>query len=145
MRVNLKGCFNTIQAFSPLMAESGGGHIINISSRAGLMGNAGQAAYSASKAALLGLTLSAAAELGPMNIRVNALLPGYMPTDMGKGSPQAMEKAARESYLSRLASPAEATSFVLWLSGTENITGQIFTLDSRGGSQTPFKSSVEGV
>lgn len=131
MRINLKGCFNTIQALSPLIAESVGGHIINVSSRAGLMGNAGQAAYASSKAALLGLTLSAAAELGPLNIRVNALLPGYMPTDMGKSSPRAMEKAAGESHLSRLASPAEAASFVLWLAGTENITGQVFTLDSR--------------
>jgi 3-oxoacyl-[acyl-carrier protein] reductase len=147
LKVNLRGCLNTARAFVPLLEAAGGGHIINISSRSGLSGRAGQAAYSASKAALLGLTLSLAAELGPLDIRVNALLPGYMPTGMGKRNEKAMERARKESMLKRLSEPSEAASFVLWLAGTENITGQIFTLDSRGalgpGALGPF-SAVPG-
>jgi 3-oxoacyl-[acyl-carrier protein] reductase len=131
IRVNLKGCFNTARALAPLMRGSGGGHIVNVSSRSGLSGNAGQAAYSASKAAILGLTKSLAAELGEYYVRVNAVLPGYMPTDMGGGSPAAMERAMKESLLGRLSEPAEAASFIVWLAGTRGITGQAFCLDSR--------------
>ena len=97
LRVNLKGCCNTIRAFSRFMIKSGGGHIINISSYSGLKGREGQAAYSASKAAVLGLTYTAAKELAEYNIRVNALLPGYMQTEMGKASEKAMTTAKMES------------------------------------------------
>ncbi len=129
MRVNLKGCFNVVRACVPLM--EGGGHIINVSSRTALAGKPGQAAYSASKAALLGFTRSLAKELAQMGIRVNALMPGYLPTDMGRSARAAMERARGESMLGSLSDPAEAASFVLWLAGTENITGQVFVLDSR--------------
>lgn len=132
IRTNLKGCFNTAKVFSPLMRDSGGGHIINISSRSGVTGKAGQAAYSASKAALLGLTYTLAKELGEHNIRVNAVLPGYMPTDMGRASRGAMEEAKAESMLGRLSDMREVSGFMAWLLRTENITGQVFTLDSRG-------------
>jgi 3-oxoacyl-[acyl-carrier protein] reductase len=130
---NLRGCFNAMRALAPLMAGSGGGHMVNISSRSGVVGRAGQAAYSASKAALLGLTLTAARELGGQNIRVNAVIPGYMPTSMGTHAPEAMKRAMEESLLGRLSSPAEVASFVCWLAGTEGITGQAFSLDSRAG------------
>ncbi len=128
--VNLMGCANTIRASAGLLARSRG-QVINITSRSGLRGSAGQSAYAASKAALVGLTLSAARELAAEGIRVNAVAPGYMPTALGSASPAAMERARRESLLGRLSDPAEAASFVLWLAGTSGITGQVFTLDSR--------------
>jgi 3-oxoacyl-[acyl-carrier protein] reductase len=126
--VNIKGPFNAIRAFVPLMA--GGGHIVNISSYSGLKGKEGQAAYSSSKAALLGLTKTAAAELAGEGIRVNAVLPGYLPTVMGEAA-AAREKAKEESLLHTLSDTLEAARFVLWLVGTGNITGQVFCLDSR--------------
>ena len=131
MRVNLKGAFNAAQAFAPLLIKSGGGHILNISSRSGLRGKPGQAAYSAGKAGLIGLTFSLAKELAPYNIRVNAVLPGYMPTSMGEGAATAMKKAKEESLTGRLSDPLEVAGFIAWLLGTEGVTGQVFTLDSR--------------
>lgn len=129
MDVNLKGIFNAIKAFAPLMKE--GGHIINISSYSGLKGKGGQSAYSASKAAIIGLTKTAAIELAEHNIRVNAVLPGYMPTAMGIESETAMNMARQESLLHSLSDPAEVANFILYLTGTANITGQVFCLDSR--------------
>lgn len=131
LRVNLKGCFNTIRAFSHIMIKSRGGHIINISSYSGLKGKEGQAAYSASKAAILGLTYTAAKELAEYNIRVNALLPGYMRTGMGIAAAKAMEKARAESISGSLSKPEEAAEFVAYILRTDNITGQVFSLDSR--------------
>jgi len=128
---NLKGCFNVIKTVAPLMIQSGGGHIINISSYSGVKGKAGQSAYSASKAALLGLTFSSARELSGYNIRVNALLPGYMMTEMGMTAQKAAEKAKKESILNTLSQPQEAADFILFLLKTKNITGQVFSLDSR--------------
>lgn len=129
MAVNLKGAFVTLRAFAPLMTE--GGHIINISSYSGLKGAAGQAAYSASKAALLGLTKTAAAELAGLGIRVNALLPGYLPTEMGTGAGDALERARRASLLAALSDAAEVARFIVYLAGTRAITGQVFGIDSR--------------
>lgn len=131
IRTNLTGCFNTIKALALLLGESGGGHIVNISSISGLRGKEGQAAYSASKAALLGLTASAARELSEYNIRVNAVLPGYMPTDMGRASTGAMATARASSLLGKLSDPKDVAAFVVWLVETQTITGQVFNLDSR--------------
>lgn len=131
IRTNLKGCFNIIKTMAPLMVKSGGGHIINISSRSGLRGKAGQAAYSASKAALLGLTYTSAAELAAYNIRVNAVLPGFMMTDMGVKAVRAMTEAKGKSMINKLTDPAEVAAMVVAIVNTENITGQVFSLDSR--------------
>lgn len=131
MRINLNGAFNTIRAFSGLMIKGGGGHIINICSYSGLKGKRGQAAYSASKAALIGLTVGAAAELARYNIRVNAVVPGYMEAGMGVRAGQAMEEARRESLLNRLSQPEEAASFISALLGLDGVTGQVFSLESR--------------
>lgn len=131
LRVNLKGCFNTVRAFVPLLQHSGGGHIVNIASYSGSRGRAGQAAYSASKAAVLGLTCTLAMELAEYNIRVNSILPGYMPTNMGKNAETAMKAALEESILKRLSDPKEAADFIAYLLTTRNITGQVFNLDSR--------------
>ena len=136
MRVNLLGCAAVVKACASLMsgmAGSGGGHVINVSSRSGLLGKAGQAAYSASKAALVGLTMGQAAFFAKDNIRVNVIVPGYMPTQMGLGAVGAMERAKEDSLLGVLANPGEAASFVVWLATTERITGQVFSLDSRIG------------
>lgn len=131
VNTNLKGCFNTTKAFVPLMIKAGGGQIVNISSYSGLKGKAGQSAYSASKAALLGLTYTLARELAEYNIRVNALLPGYMPTDMGLNAMDAMKKASEESLLKNLSEPHDIAQFISYLLTTSNITGQVFNLDGR--------------
>lgn len=131
IRTNLKGCFNVISTLSPLMIQSGGGSIINISSYSGMKGKAGQSAYSASKAAILGLTVSAAQELSEYNIRVNAILPGYMMTEMGRMARKAAEDAEENSVLKKLSQPKEVADFILYLLTTQNISGQVFSLDSR--------------
>ena len=131
IRTNLKGCFNVISTLSPLMIQSGGGSIINISSYSGMKGKAGQSAYSASKAAILGLTVSAAQELSEYNIRVNAILPGYMMTEMGRMARKAAEDAEEKSVLKKLSQPKEVADFILYLLATQNISGQVFSLDSR--------------
>lgn len=131
LATNLRGCFNVIKSAAPLMIKSGGGHIVNVSSYSGVKGKSGQAAYSASKAAVIGLTYTAAAELSGYQIKVNALLPGYLPTGMGVKASDAMEKARERSIIKKLSSPAEAAAFVVTLLKTENITGQVFSLDSR--------------
>jgi 3-oxoacyl-[acyl-carrier protein] reductase len=128
---NLKGCFNVIRTMSPLMIQSGGGSIINISSYSGAKGRAGQPAYSASKAAILGLTRSAAQELAQYHVRVNAVLPGYMETGMGTAARNAAKIAVEESILNKLSVPHEAADFILYLVKTGNISGQIFSLESR--------------
>ena len=131
IRTNLRGCFNVIKTLSPLIIQSGGGHILNISSYSGIKGKAGQAAYSASKAAILGLTASAACELSEYNIRVNAVLPGYMMTEMGAMALKAAENARGESILNKLSQPQEVAEFILYVVKTQNISGQVLSLDSR--------------
>ncbi len=131
LRVNLKGCFHMVKSIAPLMMRSGGGHIVNVSSRSGLAGKAGQAAYSASKASMMGFTSSLARELGAYNIKVNCVLPGYMPTGMGMRAEGAMRKAKEESMLGSLSHPGDVAGFIAYLVTTETITGQVFSLDSR--------------
>ena len=130
-RTNLTGCFHVIRAAAPLMIETGGGHIINISSCSGVKGKAGQAAYSASKAALIGLTVSTARELAKHNIRVNAILPGYMMTAMGSAAGNAAEKAKEESLLHALIEPSAIAKSIVSLASSGYITGQTISLDSR--------------
>ena len=131
IRTNLTGCFTMIRAAAPLMIKSGGGHILNISSQAGLKGRTGQAAYSASKAGLVGLTISAAHELAEQNIRVNAVVPGYMSTGMGAAAITAMKQAVEESVMKALSEPSEVARCITVLAGMEYITGQVLSLDSR--------------
>jgi 3-oxoacyl-[acyl-carrier protein] reductase len=131
LRTNLTGCFHVIREAAPLMIMSGGGHIINISSYAGIKGKAGQAAYSASKAALIGLTVTAARELADRNIMINAVVPGYMMTAMGSGAGKAAEQAKEDSILHVLADPSDVARSIVFLASARYITGQILSLDSR--------------
>lgn len=130
--VNLKGSFNFIRAVARHMIRQKKGHIINIGSIAGMKGRAGLSAYSASKAGLVGLTLSSAKEFGRYNIMVNMVLPGYMQTDMGMASNEkAKEAALKDSLIKEYSKPENVAEFVCYLAGTSGITGQIFNLDSR--------------
>jgi 3-oxoacyl-[acyl-carrier protein] reductase len=131
IKTNLTGCFHVIREAAPLMKSSGGGHIINISSYSGVKGRVGQAAYSASKAALIGLTVSAARELAGYNIRVNAVLPGYMMTEMGARSAKATRQAKEESLLRTLTDPADIARGITAIAEMDYITGQVIGLDSR--------------
>ncbi len=129
INTNLKGTFIMIKAALPIMRN--GGHIVNISSYSGLRGRQGQAAYSASKAGIVGLSKSLARELSPRKIKVNVVVPGYLPVGMGQMAPEAMKRAMQESALQMLGSPEDTARFVLFLVNTETITGQVFAIDSR--------------
>jgi 3-oxoacyl-[acyl-carrier protein] reductase len=130
MSVNLKGAFHTIKAFCRVMPP--GGHIILISSYAGLKGKTGQAAYSASKAALTGMAKSAARELASDGIQVNIVIPGFLDAGMGADAGlQAREVARREGLFGRLSDADEAARFIVFLSGMHYATGQVFSIEQR--------------
>jgi 3-oxoacyl-[acyl-carrier protein] reductase len=129
---NLTGPFHCIRAAAGAMMTRRCGQIISIGSIVGVQGREGQANYSASKAGLMGLTRACARELGPYNIRVNAVLPGYLLTDMGRNASDAvLERVRFENALGRPSDPQEVAEFVYRLSLMENVSGQIFNLDSR--------------
>lgn len=132
MDTNLKGPFLCIRAASEIMSKQQNGHVINVSSISGVQGREGQANYSASKAGLIGLTQACARELGRSNIKVNAVLPGYMATDMGeKVSDVIYQRVLRENALNRGSDPEEVADFIYHLSLMNNVSGQVFNLDSR--------------
>jgi 3-oxoacyl-[acyl-carrier protein] reductase len=132
LATNLKGAFHGIRAASRFMSKQRQGHIINISSIVGVQGREGQAHYAASKAGLIGLTKAAAKELGRFNIKVNAVLPGYLSTDMGeKVSGAVRDRVLWENALGRISDPQEVAEFVCHLSRMNNVSGQVFNLDSR--------------
>jgi 3-oxoacyl-[acyl-carrier protein] reductase len=129
---NLTGPFHCIRATAGAMMTKRRGQIVSIGSIIGIQGREGQANYSASKAGLMGLTRACARELGPYNIGVNAVLPGYLLTDMGrKASGAVLERVRRENALGRPSDPEEVAEFVYRLSLMENVSGQTFNLDSR--------------
>ena len=130
--INLKGCFNGIKAVTRPMLKSRSGRIINITSVIGLIGNSGQSNYAASKAGILGLTKSIAKELGPRNITVNAIAPGYIQTEMTDNLDQASKDNLIKSIpLQRLGKPEEIASLVCFLASEEAayITGQTLNVD----------------
>jgi len=131
--VNLTGAFNVIRALAPRMREAGHGRIVNITSINGLRGKFGQANYSAAKAGLVGLTKTAAKELGPKGVTVNAVAPGMVMTEMAKTLPQEiLDAALAETALKRLADPADIANAVLFLlsDAARMITGEVIKVDS---------------
>ncbi len=129
---NLSGPFHAMRAAAPAMISQGGGQMINVISISAIRGSAGQANYAASKAGLLGLTLSAAREWGSHNIRVNAVSPGFMDTEMTGALPKGIrERAVQQSCLGTVCDPEDVVIFVKALVTTRGITGQVFHLDSR--------------
>ena len=130
--VNLKGAFLCSQAVCRRMIRQRDGHVINISSFSGRAGQRGQGNYAAAKAGLFGLTASLAQEVGSRNVRVNAVLPGVLPTRMtAKLSEAELQQFAEANALGRINSLEEVARFIVFLAGTKNISGQVFQLDSR--------------
>jgi 3-oxoacyl-[acyl-carrier protein] reductase len=129
---NLKGPFTLIREAAKSMIEQRSGHIISIASISGVQGREGQANYSSSKSGLIGLTKAAARELGPFNIRVNAVLPGYLATDMGGTVNDGVrDRIMRENVLGRSTTGEEVAEFIFQLSLMQDTSGQVFNLDSR--------------
>lgn len=132
IETNLKGPFLCIRAAAKVMMKQREGHIINIASINGVQGREGQANYTASKAGLIGLTKAAAKELGRFNIKVNAVLPGYLPTEMGAEiSDSIKDRILNENALGRVSDPGEVADLIYHLTFMNNVSGQVFNLDSR--------------
>lgn len=130
--VNMKSVFNMMHYAAKLMIKARGGHIVNISSVAGLYGNPGQINYSASKAGVVGMTLSAAKELGARGITVNAVAPGFIETPMTAAMPEkARETALAGIALRRGGTPQDVANAVTFLASDEAsyITGQVLVVD----------------
>ena len=129
---NLKGAFHTIQMLSRSFLKNRGGKIINISSVSGVLGNAGQANYSASKAGLIGLTKSVAREFASRGICVNAVAPGFIKTEMtGAMAEDVIENATKAIPMGRMGEAKDIAEMVLFLAGNQSdyITGQVFCVD----------------
>ncbi len=132
INTNLRGAFNFVQAVERSMIKQRSGRIINISSVIGLIGNAGQANYAASKAGLIGFTKSLARELASRGITVNAVAPGYIATDMTGVLPEEIQKKIiGQIPLSRVGEPSDIAHSVAFLASAEAayITGQVLCVD----------------
>ncbi|MCH9007442.1 3-oxoacyl-[acyl-carrier-protein] reductase [candidate division KSB1 bacterium] len=130
--VNLKGTFNCIRAATKTLMKQRAGKIVNITSVVGIMGNAGQANYCASKAGVIGLTKSVARELAARNIQVNAVAPGFITTDMTAALPEEVKENLSEAIpLGRMGSPEEVAACVAYLASedADYITGQVINVD----------------
>lgn len=133
MAVNLRGAALCAAAVSRTMLKNRRGHIVFISSFSALHPPAGQAAYAASKAGLLGLAKSLARELGPAGIRVNTILPGFLDTPMTAAlSAERREQVRRDHLLDRFNTPEAVAAFLVHLHDQlPHTSGQVFQLDSR--------------
>lgn len=128
--INLTGAFNILKQVYPVMAKQRSGKIINISSVAGLMGNAGQVNYAASKAGLIGMTKSIAKELAPRGICCNAIAPGFIATDMTEAF-QNQPEVMHAIPLKRMGKPEEVAALVAFLASpmADYITGEVIRID----------------
>lgn len=132
IRTNLKGAFHMIRFASKYMLKQRSGRIINISSVVGVAGNAGQANYAAAKAGVIGLTKSAAKELAPRGVTVNAIAPGFIETDMTAGLPDRVKEAANTQIpLGKFGQPEHVAAAAEFLASrdAEYITGQVLHVD----------------
>lgn len=132
LNINLKGTFNTIRHFSRQMLKQRSGKIINISSVSGVLGNAGQANYAASKAGVIGLTKTMARELCSRGITVNAVAPGFVDTEMTEVlSEEVKEAACKQIPLGRFGKPSDIANMVAFLASekADYITGQVISVD----------------
>ncbi|MEW9076967.1 3-oxoacyl-[acyl-carrier-protein] reductase [Terrisporobacter glycolicus] len=130
--VNLKGAFNCLKAVTPIMVRQKSGKIINMSSVVGVIGNAGQVNYCASKAGLIGMTKSLAREIGGKNINVNAIAPGFIDTDMTKVLSEDQKKNIMSQVpLKRLGQAEDIANLALFLASNQSdyITGQVIHVD----------------
>lgn len=130
IEINLTGTFHCLQAMAPSLIDQGGGSIVVLGSHAGFQGEAGQAAYSASKAGLTGLVKTAAKEWGPQNIRVNMILPGWQQTGLSEG---AMPKSDewQDHALGRPPAIEEVARTIAHLLQVKDVSGQVWNCDSR--------------
>ena len=126
---NLKGAFNMLRHCAAMLLRSGSGCVINISSVSGLMGNVGQANYSASKAGLIGLTKSAAKELAAKGVRCNAVAPGFIETDMTAALSAQSEELIKQIPLARCGHPEDVAEAVAYLAVADYVTGTVLTVD----------------
>ncbi len=124
---NLKGAFNMIRHGTSLLLRAKTGCIINISSVSGLMGNAGQSNYAASKAGLIGLTKSVAKELASKDIRCNAIAPGFIQTDMTEA--QANNPLLDRIPMGRMGTPEDVAEAVWYLVQAKYVTGEVLRVD----------------
>jgi 3-oxoacyl-[acyl-carrier protein] reductase len=132
--VNLKGVFNCTQLVVPHMLEAGKGAVVNASSVVGIYGNFGQTNYSATKFGVIGFTKTWARELGAKGIRVNAVCPGFIATEMVKAMPENILKdIERRSWLGRLGTPEEMANVYLFLASDEASYVNGVALEASGG------------
>ena len=130
--VHLKGAFNMIQVLSKTIMRSPAGRIINIASVSGIMGNPGQANYSAAKAGLIGLTKTVAKELAPRKVTANVIAPGFIQTDMTENLPQSVKDYANTAVpLKRMGTPEEVANLAVFLASDQAafITGEVIKVD----------------
>ncbi|MDD3016182.1 MAG: 3-oxoacyl-[acyl-carrier-protein] reductase [Lactococcus chungangensis] len=130
LKINLTGAFNMTQAVLKPMTKARQGAIINMTSVVGLMGNVGQANYAASKAGLIGLTKSVAREVASRNIRVNAIAPGFIESDMTAVLSDKVKDAMKAQIpMKRFGSVEEIATAALFVATQEYITGQTIAID----------------
>ncbi len=132
VRTNLKGAFTMMQAAAKVMMKQRRGSVVNVSSVVGLTGNAGQVNYAATKAGVIGMTKSAAKELGGRSIRVNAIAPGFIVTDMTDTLPEKVKDGViGATPLARFGEAAEVAKAALFLASDDSsyITGHTLTVD----------------